>query len=205
MRRVLLTCAVERELSWWIDRPNVAVLVSGVGPVEAALAVANALHAGAFDLVVDAGIAGGLAESASIGEGVVVSRDAFELALEDGRPLALPPGSSVVDRVESDPVLVAALQANGFAAVRGVTVSHVTSTEATARRLAGSGAQVESMEGFAVLRACALAGVPAVQIRGISNRVGDRERAGWNFQAGLDGLARIATVLFDYIATEDTV
>jgi futalosine hydrolase len=60
------------------------------------------------------------------------------------------------------------------------------------------------MEGFAVLRACNRNGIPAIQIRGISNRVGERERSGWNFQAGLDGLTRIATALFERIAAEDT-
>jgi futalosine hydrolase len=200
----LLTCAVERELSWWTSRAGVDELVSGVGPVEAACTIATALASKPYDLVVDAGIAGVIAGAAEIGDGVVVADDAIELALEDGRPLALPPGSLVADRAGSDPALAAALQARGFAALRGTTVCRVTSTETTARRLEAFGAQVESMEGFAVLRACNRAGIAGIQLRGISNRVGDRERSGWNFQAGLDGLARIATVLFDYIAAEDT-
>jgi futalosine hydrolase len=180
------------------------VLVSGVGPVEAAVAVARAVSQRRYDLVVDAGIAGAIDDSADIGDGVVVEDDRFELCLEDGRPLALPPGSSLVDRATSDANSVDALRAMGFKTLQGVTVSRVTSTEATAYRLGASGAQVESMEGFAVLRVCESFGIPAIQIRGISNRVGDRERSGWNFQAGLDGLARIATALFDHIAAEDT-
>ncbi len=203
IRSVLLTCAVDRELSWWAPRANVNVLVSGVGPVEAACAVATALARNRYDLVVDAGIAGALGGAAAIGDGVIVVDDRFELSLEDGRPLALPPDSTVVDRAVSDAALVSAIAAHGFARLRGVTVCRVTSTEATAERLSGAGAQVETMEGFAVLRACARAAVPVVQVRGISNRAGDREHSGWNFQAGLDGLARIATVLFDHIAAED--
>jgi futalosine hydrolase len=200
---VLLTCAVDRELSWWTPRTNVDVLVSGVGPVEAACAVATALANKRYDLVVDAGIAGALGGAAAVGDGVIVVDDRIELSLEDGRPLALPAGSTIVDRAVSDAALISAISARGFATLRGVTVSRVTSTERTAERLGADGAQVETMEGFAVLRACALAVVPAVQLRGISNRAGDRERSGWNFQAGLDGLARIATVLFDHIAVED--
>jgi futalosine hydrolase len=202
---VLLTCAVERELSWWAPRANVDVLVSGVGPVEAACAVATSLARGRYDLVVDAGIAGALSGAAAVGDGVIVVDDRFELSLEDGRPLALPPDSAIVDRAASTAALVRTLQAHGFAALHGVTVCRVTSTETTAERLGRAGAQVETMEGFAVLRACARAAVPVVQLRGISNRVGDRERSGWNFQAGLDGLERIATVLFDHIAAEDAV
>ena len=40
------------------------------------------------------------------------------------------------------------------------------------------------MEGFSVLRACELAGVPALEVRGVSNRVGDRAASGWDFAAG---------------------
>ena len=190
-------------MSWWSPRAGVDVLISGVGPVEAACAVATALARHRYDLVVDAGIAGALGGSAAIGDGVIVVDDRLELSLEDGRPLSLPPGSAIVDRAVSTAALVSAIAARGFATLRGVTVCRVTSTETTAQRLIEGGAQVETMEGFAVLRACARAAVPIVQLRGISNRVGERERSGWNFQAGLDGLARIATVLFDHIAAED--
>jgi futalosine hydrolase len=199
-----MTCAVDREISWWTGRPNVDVLVSGIGPVEAACAVATAISAKRYDLVVEAGIAGAIVDSTAIGDGVAVLDDRLELSLEDGRALALPAGSSIDDRAESDPRWVAVLQSLGFAALRGVTVCRVTSTDATAERLAEAGFQIESMEGFAVLRACNRNGIPAIQIRGISNRVGERERSGWNFQAGLDGLTRIATALFERIAAEDT-
>jgi futalosine hydrolase len=51
------------------------------------------------------------------------------------------------------------------------------------------------------LRAAALAGVPALEVRGISNYVGDRAQSEWDFGAGTkalhaalsDVLARIAT------------
>ena len=85
----------------------------------------------------------------------------------------------------------------GFSALRGVTVARVTSTEATADRLAGSGAQVESMEGFAALRAAELADVAAVELRGISNRCGGRESSGWNFEAGMAGLQRAPAALVE--------
>jgi nucleoside phosphorylase len=56
------------------------------------------------------------------------------------------------------------------------------------------------MEGFAVLRAAALAGVRAIEIRGISNRCGDRANGGWNFAAGIAGLEKIAAVFFERCA-----
>ncbi len=38
------------------------------------------------------------------------------------------------------------------------------------------------MEGFGVLRACALAGVPAVELRVISNSPDEPDRSKWRFE-----------------------
>ena len=45
------------------------------------------------------------------------------------------------------------------------------------------------MEGFAVLRACALAGVPAVELRAVSNAIDEPDRAKWRFDDALAALA----------------
>jgi futalosine hydrolase len=47
------------------------------------------------------------------------------------------------------------------------------------------------MEGFGVLRAAARAGVPAVEVRSISNAVAVRDRGQWRIEEALDAL-RIA-------------
>jgi futalosine hydrolase len=54
------------------------------------------------------------------------------------------------------------------------------------------------MEGFAVLRACELAGVPAVEVRVVSNEIGEPDRARWRFDEAFgllaDALPRLAAV-----------
>jgi futalosine hydrolase len=195
---ILLACAVDAELAFWRPREGVTTLATGVGPVEASCALAAALHQHRYQLVVNAGLAGTFDGAAAVGDGVVVADDAIELRLEDGAQLALPRGERAVEKARSDPALVERLRAQGFAAVHGITVARVTSTDETARRLASElGAQVESMEGFAALRAAERSGVPAIELRGISNRCGARESSGWNFAAGMAGLARIVNALFD--------
>ena len=201
---ILLACAVQRELGFWSSRHDVETLVTGVGPVEAAYAVAHALAQQRYRLVVNAGVAGVFGGAAKIGDGVVVADEAFELALENGRPVVLPEGQTVIDKARSNSLLVAQLQTKGFPALHGITVSHVTATDETAARLARLGAQVESMEGFAVLRACERAGVPAIELRGISNRTGSRESSGWDFEAGVAGLARITQALFEALDAAST-
>jgi futalosine hydrolase len=59
----------------------------------------------------------------------------------------------------------------------------------TSARVGGtSGCTVEAMEGFAVLRAAELAGVPALEVRAISNDVDEPDRALWRFDAALAAL-----------------
>ena len=194
---ILLACAVERELGAWADRVNVEPLVTGIGPVEAAAAIAGAVARRSYRFVVSAGLAGAFDGAARVGDGVIVAEDWLELTLEGGAAIPLPDGIEVTSRAHSDPALVERMRSCGFAVLRGVTVAQVTSTEATAARLAALGAQVESMEGFAALRACERARVPAIQVRGVSNRVGDRTRSRWDFAAGLAGLTRVAEAVIE--------
>jgi len=197
---ILLACAVAAEIKFWQPRDGVDVLATGVGPVEAAAAVARALAVQRYKLVVSAGIAGAYEGAAKIGDGVVVESERFEIDREDGTALALPGGESVADTTKTgDPLLTGRLAAAGFPSVRGMTVSRVTTTEETARRLAGLGGHVETMEGFAAMRAAELAGVNAIEVRGISNRAGDPARAGWDFNAGATGLQRVLDALFHII------
>jgi futalosine hydrolase len=196
---ILLAYAVDREIAFWTPRPAVETLRIGVGPVEAACAVARALATGRYDLVVNAGIAGAHHGAAAIGDGVVVADELLELAVENGEAIVLPDGELIVERVVSDPALCGELADRGFPVLHGNTVSLITASETTAARLARLGAQVESMEGFAVLRAAELAGVRAIELRGISNRVGDRRLSNWNFAAGVAGLRTIVEALFSLL------
>ncbi|HEY2473988.1 MAG TPA: hypothetical protein VGI19_04220 [Candidatus Cybelea sp.] len=195
---ILLCSAVAAELGFWRPREGVERLVTGVGPVEAACAVSSALAHGTYELVVNAGLAGAFDGAARIGDGVVVAEDTMEVRLESGDTFSLPRGERTVEAAYSDARVAQQLKSAGFPALRGVTVARVTSTEATAQRLAQSqGAQVESMEGFAVLRAAERAGIAAIEVRGISNRCGTRESSGWDFAAGIAGLKRIVDAVFE--------
>lgn len=200
---ILVTCAVGRELSFFTSVPHVEMLVTGVGPVEAAACVSRALALGPYELVINAGIAGAFEGKAALGEGVVVSEDFMEIDIENGDPLKLPDGARVVDRASSDFAIVEQLVERGFKNVRGITVSRVTASLQTAARLAAHDVDIESMEGFAVLRAAAMAGVPAVEIRGISNIVTLREASKWNFAAGVAGLESVFTTLLPLVTTPD--
>jgi futalosine hydrolase len=198
---ILITCAVGKELSFLRPQPHVELLVTGVGPVEAAACISRALAQSTYALVISAGIAGAFEGAADLGEGVVVSDEMFELDLETGTPIALPDGASVSNRASSDLTLVDRLVEVGYRAVRGITVPRVTATDSSAARLAAYGVGVETMEGFAALRAAEMAGVAAIEVRGISNIVCDRKNSRWDFNAGVQGVEKILNALLALVTS----
>lgn len=191
--------AVLRGLSG--GNPRFDVRLAGVGPVAAAINTTAALlrSGGAYRLVVSAGIAGGFAGRADIGDIVVATAMiAADLGAET------PEGFRGVDelgfgetRVDADEATVdriaEALAAGGrLRVVRGpiVTVSTATGTAATETRHAARipGVAAEGMEGYGIAAAAQACGVPALEIRAISNRVGPRDRDAWRIGDALASL-----------------
>ncbi|MFI1654156.1 futalosine hydrolase [Streptomyces sp. NPDC020472] len=182
---------------------HVDVLVGGVGPAAVAAATGTALACealagGGYGLVVSAGIAGGFPPAAPVGSVVVSSAivaadlgaetpDGY-LAVEElgfGRSVH-PAPEALTGRI------AAALDAGGppHALAPVLTVSTVTGTARRAAELAERhpDAAAEAMEGFGVAEAAAAHGVPAVEIRAVSNAVGPRDRAAWRIGEALGAL-----------------
>ncbi len=178
MPEILVIAATEPELC---GQPGLAC---GVGPVEAASATARAI---AFELpraVVHVGLAGG--RGLELGT-VVVGTESLYADISAAIP--------VVSRVAPD----AALLADVRGALPGALALPIA-TSAAVGRLAGleaNGVQVEAMEGFGVLRACGLAGVPAVEIRIVSNEIGEQDRARWDLTGALGLLAATLPALLE--------
>jgi nucleoside phosphorylase len=86
------------------------------------------------------------------------------------------------------------------AAWRTLPDAHLLPITTCARVGGGGECQVEAMEGFSVLRAAELAGVPAVEVRTISNRPADSDRSLWRIEDALARLGEIVPLLVDELA-----
>jgi futalosine hydrolase len=183
---ILVVCALTQELPDFSSSDDVELLACGIGPAESAAATARALALHRYDAVVSAGIAGAFRGCANVGDARIVGEEFLaDFGREDRSALDLPAGAALVQRVDASSLLLRRARALPYPVVRGLTVTRITTTNATAQRLRDAyQADVESMEGFAVLRAAELAGVPAIGIRGISNIVGDRTASAWDFHGG---------------------
>lgn len=158
-------------------------LVCGVGPVEAAATVAAALQRDRPAAVVHVGIAG--ARGIAPGR-VVIGAEAVYCDLAAALPL--------VDRVVADPLLLdAARRALPDAPVVRIGTSAAVGGVA-------HDVPVEAMEGFGVLRAAALAGVPALELRSVSNEIGEHDRSLWRIDDALAALGNVLPVLVAAVA-----
>jgi len=165
----LLVAATVRELG---GRDGLAC---GIGPVEAAAATAAALAGRRPDAVVHVGLAG--ARSLEPPALVLGSEAVYE-----DIHAAVP----VVSQVEPDAALLARMR-------EALPEAQVLRIGTSARVGAVYGCDVEAMEGFGVLRACALAGVPAVELRAVSNGIGQADRTQWRVDEALAALADAVT------------
>jgi nucleoside phosphorylase len=159
-------------------------LECGVGPVESATATARALATGlAVGAILHVGLAG--ANGIPPGSLVIGSESRYDdLAAE----------WPVVDRVAPDEPLVEAARA----ALPDAPVLPIHTSAAVggaACNTVSQGQFVEAMEGFGVLRAAALAGVPAVEVRAISNELGEEDRGRWSVPQALETLGAALPVL----------
>ncbi len=79
-----------------------------------------------------------------------------------------------------------------------VTASLVTGVASEARELSDRWEAVaESMEGAAAAHVCALYGTPFLEVRGISNLVGDRDRAAWEVPRAVAAASWAARAIID--------
>lgn len=164
-RSVLLVAATEIELC---DHPGLAC---GVGPVEAAATTARRLALDPPGAILHVGIAG--ARGITPG-GLVIGSEAFYSDISAEVP--------VVDRLQPDAQLLDAL--------RQAVPEALSLPIGTSAAVGGAtDVRVEGMEGFAVLRACALAGVPAIEVRAISNEISEGDRSRWRIGRALEALA----------------
>lgn len=181
----------------WGDLAGVrcVAVATGVGKANAAALTALAVKAfrpaalllvgigGAF---VEAGLATGqaaLAESdthldTGVGQGAAwTDMRSIGFALLPATPAR---GNAVYNRIEQAPATRALAAELGIPVVGFGTSESVTADAATAQLLSSRhGVAIESMEGAAVAQVAAALGVAAYQVRGVSNSVGDRNKANW--------------------------
>ena len=217
---VCILAAVERELAPLRRRCAASTrclphrfIVTGVGKAGAAIAATAAVLEEKPALLLQVGCAGAYPESGlEIGDVVIATGEVFadEGAMTpagflDLRALGLPVlGADLYNEIPTaspPPSLwsaVASKVAGRFACRSGrlATVSTGSGTgELAIERARRWSPLAESMEGAAVALVGRKYGCPFVEIRGISNRVGARDRSTWDIDGACEHAAEVAALL----------
>lgn len=171
---ILVVAATARELATpdgWL------ALQCGVGPVEAAAATTAAIGTLHPTAILHVGIAGARRARGLRPASFVIGSESRYCDLEVSPDWA--PGS-----VAASALLLAAVQR--------VLPDSPTLPIGTSARVGGTtGCEVEAMEGFGVLRAAQLSGVPAVEVRAVSNAVEEHDRAHWYFDEAFAAITEV--------------
>jgi predicted 5'-methylthioadenosine/S-adenosylhomocysteine nucleosidase len=179
---VLVVAATERELALL---EGAETFCCGIGPVEAALQTARVLEERQPDAVIHVGIAGSRTLEPPA---LVLGSEAVYCDVIDASS-TLPR----IERVRPDTALLERVRA-------GLPEAHVLPIATCGKVGGGTGFDIEAMEGFGVLRAAQLAGVPALEVRAVSNEIEEPDRARWRFDDALAALAAATPRLLEEVA-----
>jgi len=213
--RILITSAEEEEIITAKQAFNsltkeeqelleVEYMLTGIGTTSTSYRLTKQLCCAEtpYDLVVNTGIAGSFSEEFPIGAVARIDKEYFgDLGFETFSGFQTLFEYQILD-ADTFPFKGGALNApllgdrleNALSHIKkasSVTVQTVSGLpEKTDRLRMGFSPQIESMEGAAFFYICLLERLPFIELRSVSNEVGERDRTKWNIPLALENLKK---------------
>ena len=212
-KNILVVAATAKEINPFIELTrtgnfnNSDILISGIGLTASTYHLAKQLALKKYDLVIQAGVAGCFDLRIPLGSVVAVKQDAiadqsvielqklrtlFDLKLvpQDQYPYKkgwlINPNKEVLKKIK-------------LKIVKGVSVNQISTSKQMIKFYREVFEPVtESMEGAALHYVCLMENVPFVQIRSISNYIGERNKKKWDM---MDSIANLNNTLIKTITS----
>ena len=173
-------------------------LVTGVGMVNTAIALARSEFMNEVDFALQLGVAGSFHESFQLGRVYEVVEDRFaDLGVEEAdgsftdvyEMMLCPPDTFPFEGgwIRQGKKIIESGLPQAIAITVNKVHGHAASIDAIRRKYS---ADLESMEGAAFFYACRLMDVKCIQLRSVSNRVEPRNRDAWQLGEAIDNLNR---------------
>lgn len=199
------------ENHYQIDYANLAIdlHICGIGMLATAFQMGKLLQQSNYDLAINLGVCGAFDRTLQLGEAVLVQEDRIaEEGAEDGEKwLSLE--EIGLRKANEFPFQDNCLKANypsgifsglEIKKVKGISVNRVHGWDQSIEKVEKYfQPQVESMEGAAFYYACNSKGLPAFQLRTVSNFVENRNRESWKMEDALFNLAEITIKILDNV------
>ena len=204
-KNILLIAATAKEIHPFIELTrtgsfnNVDILISGIGLTASTYHLAKQLTLKKYDLVIQAGVAGSFDLNIPLGAVVAVKQDSiadqsvvelqklktlFDLKLvpQDQHPYKkgwlINPNQDALKKIK-------------LKVVKGISVNQIsTSKQMIAFYRDVFDPVTESMEGAALHYVCLMENIPFLQLRSISNYIGERNKKKWDMNDSISNLNR---------------
>lgn len=211
--QILLTAATAKEIDPFLELhrnsklfPDVDVLISGIGLTSTTYHLTRHVQLKKPDLIIQAGVAGCFNKTIPLSAVVMITQD----TIADQSVIEL---KKLKTLFSLDPVpqnkfpfqngwLVNPLSPfmkNGkLRTVKGISVNQITTSKQMIRFYEKEFHPVtESMEGAALHYVCLMEKIPFLQIRSISNYIGERNKKKWNMKDSISKLNKILIQLLE--------
>ena len=195
--QILLIAATAKEIEpFRTVNPDFDILITGVGVPATTYHLQKRLLQVGYDLVIQAGIAGTFNKDIELGQTVLVKQDCFgDLGIEEKENFSSLFENGFADSNEfpfENGWLIntnEVLNQYSLLPVKAVTVNKVSDSILQKQQLIKQfNADIESMEGAALHYVCLQENIPFIQIRSISNYVGERDKTSWKMQEAIENL-----------------
>ena len=210
-KNILVVAATAKEINPFIELTrtgginNTDILISGIGLTASTYHLAKQLALKKYDLVIQAGVAGCFGLRIPLGAVVAVKQDAiadqsvielqklrtlFDLKLVPQDQYPYKKGWLINPNKE-------VLKKTKLKIVKGISVNQISTSGQMIKFYRDVFDPVtESMEGAALHYVCLMENVPFVQIRSISNYIGERNKKKWDM---MDSIANLNDTLIKII------
>ncbi len=205
--RILVVSATELEVAPYISiGSGVAHLITGVGAPASQFQLQMHLQSNRYDLVIQAGIAGSFDVWPGLSEVVLVRKDVFaDLGVFEQGQLQTVFDMGLATQNEwpyqegwlvNDHPLLSHYK---LKSVIAASVNSLTDNSGIINLYKQKfGADIESMEGAAFHYTCLQMKIPYLQLRSISNRVGERDKSKWQMRQAVVNLNEELAVLIQH-------
>ncbi len=226
--RILITAAEEEELITARQAYNslskseqfsleIIWMLTGIGTTSASYRITKALNTTArnFDLAINIGIAGSFSEEFPIGTVARIEKEYFgDLGFETFSGFQTLFDYNILDQ-NTHPFKNGALYAPELdSAVETTLAAYKKATSVTVQTVSGLPERtswlvksykphIESMEGAAFFYVCTLEKIPFIELRSVSNVVGERDRAKWNIPLALESLREASKELLKSLSGQN--
>ena len=205
-KNILIVSATAKEISPFLNEykknplllnSRLDILVSGIGLTATTYHLSKQFQLKKYDLVIQAGVAGSYDTTINLGDSLIVKQDtiADQSVVEMQKlktlfDLKLVPHNQYPYKkgwlLNPDKKI---FKDAGLKAVKGISVNEISTSKQMIKFYRDTFNPVtESMEGAALHYVCLMEKIPFLQIRSISNYIGERNKKKWNMQESINNL-----------------